>query len=143
MQTAELARLPQSCPVYSSPLVRAVQTAKSISERPIILPDLAEISYGEWDGLSWAEIDGKWPDLAREKLADWERVNAPGGEPWDRFRQRVQAALASILAGPLPAIVVAHEAVNALICEKLLNRAVQSYQQQYCEILIHEIRSTR
>src|SRR5215203_45609 len=60
-----------NCPIYTSPLLRAKQTACQIHPWPIILRDLAEISYGAWDGLSWNEIEERWPDLAAAKLSDW------------------------------------------------------------------------
>jgi broad specificity phosphatase PhoE len=36
--------------VYSSPLRRALHTALYLSPKPVILPGLAEITYGEWMG---------------------------------------------------------------------------------------------
>src|SRR5262245_65287733 len=46
--------------IYASPLRRARQTAEAIGgPAPIILPDLAEIDFGEWEGLTWQEIDRK------------------------------------------------------------------------------------
>jgi broad specificity phosphatase PhoE len=139
----ELARLNEvQGVVYSSPLKRALQTAQYIASNPIILPGLAEVTYGEWDGLSWAEIQKRWPHIARNKLLSWQDVTPPGGESWKDFARRVAAALVLVSAGPLPAVIVAHEAVNAIISNRLVNKSIVDYRQDYCDIRKYEIRSS-
>lgn len=127
--------------VYCSPLRRAYETAAFLARQPIVLGELAEISYGDWDGLPWSRIEREWPDLASRKLRDWRGVPAPGGEPWDVFVSRVDRGLNLVLAGPLPAAVVAHEAVNAVIAQRLLGTSADEYKQQFCETRIYEIRA--
>ena len=125
--------------VYSSPLKRAVETAIRFRSDPIILPELAEISYGEWDGLPWMEIENKWPSIAARKLEEWQRVESPGGEPWQDFESRVLVALQRIRGGPLPAIVVAHEAVNAVLLQALTGSRAAAFTQKHCEIVCVEL----
>jgi broad specificity phosphatase PhoE len=110
--------------VYSSPLRRALETAQSIARGApvIILDDLREISHGDWDGLTWSEIEARDPALAARKLADWRGVTAPHGEPWSEFADRVTRAFEQICKGPRPAAIVAHAAVN-----QLLGNVDQSY----------------
>jgi broad specificity phosphatase PhoE len=61
--------------VYTSPLVRARQTAESIAERhsltPIVEPRLIEMDVGELDGLTFAEVRRRYPGLM-EKWASPE-----------------------------------------------------------------------
>jgi broad specificity phosphatase PhoE len=125
--------------VYSSPLRRARETALYLHPSPIILPELAEISYGLWDGLSWGQIEQKWPEIAKAKLSDWQGVNAPGGEAWESFQNRVNRALEIVRQGPLPAAVVAHEAVNAIIGRCLNDIPINNYKQEYCEIKLYNV----
>jgi alpha-ribazole phosphatase len=135
-QAYELAQiLPVNSAIYTSPLRRALQTAFCLCSSPVILPELTEISYGDWDGLCWEEIEEKWPAIAREKLADWVHVNSPGGEPWGAFEERVLRAVTIVCAGPSPAVIVAHEAVNAVILRELTGVPVQSYRQKHGEIV--------
>jgi len=101
--------------VYSSPLRRARETAAYLNPWPIIRADLAEISYGAWDGLSWDEIEMRWPDIASAKIANWTEVTPPDAESWEQFSARVRWALAEIVKGPLPAAIIAHEAVMRLL----------------------------
>jgi alpha-ribazole phosphatase len=125
--------------VYSSPLRRARETAAYLNPWPIIRADLAEISYGAWDGLSWDEIEMRWPDIASAKIGNWTEVTPPGAESWKQFSGRVRRGLAEIVRGPLPAAIIAHEAVNAIIANLLTGSPVNNYKQNYCEIKKYDL----
>src|SRR5262249_18072952 len=103
--------------VYTSPLRRAVETATLMARgAPIeIVDDLREITFGSWDGLTWAEIEAANPKLAAQKLADWQAVTPPGGEHWSNFASRIRRAFDRIASGIRPAAVVAHAGVMHVI----------------------------
>jgi alpha-ribazole phosphatase len=103
--------------VYTSPLKRAVETAKLLARgAPIeIIDDLKELSHGEWDGRTWEEIEKLYPEIAPQKLRDWKATTPPGGESWADFEARVHRAFEQIRGGPRPAAIVAHAAVNHVI----------------------------
>ncbi len=107
--------------VYTSPLRRALETARILAcGAPVeidvkVIDDLREITYGAWDGHTWAEIAAADPDLARRKLHDWRGVTPPGGEPWEDFVARVKRAFDAIRKGPRPAAIVAHAGVNEVL----------------------------
>jgi broad specificity phosphatase PhoE len=130
-----LAEMPVAA-LYVSPMRRALQTAAWLQEpwRPMaVLQDLCEIHYGPWDGLSWAEIEALDPELAARKAGDWLGVDVPGAEPWIAFRERVLRCLDRIRRGPLPAMVVAHQGVNAVMAEALLGTVPTEFQQNHAE----------
>lgn len=56
------ASLPPVSAVFSSPLQRALQTARAIGS-PIVVEDLQELFAGDWDGLLFAEIQQRYPEL--------------------------------------------------------------------------------
>lgn len=60
--------------IYCSPLKRALKTAKIISEdmnlHPIIYPQLREIDFGEWEGLTVKDIKNNYPELFKLWLID-------------------------------------------------------------------------
>lgn len=49
--------------VFASPLVRAIETARTLCEAPRIMPGLQEQDMGVWDGLSFREIMARYPEL--------------------------------------------------------------------------------
>ena len=115
-QAARLLRHVNLATVYTSPLRRALETARLLARgAPVeIVDDLREITYGEWDGKTWAGIEAEYPELARRKLENWRGVTPPGGEGWEDFAARVEGAFQRIARGPRPVAVVAHAAVNEL-----------------------------
>jgi len=127
--------------IYASPLRRALETARRLfpDSEPLVLADLAECSLGEWDGLSWPEVERRWPDEAARKARDWCAVTPPSGEPWHRFAARVRAAFGVIRDGPLPAAVVAHAGVNAVLAQCLAGVDPLTLRQKYLEILTYEL----
>jgi ribonuclease H / adenosylcobalamin/alpha-ribazole phosphatase len=87
--------------VVSSPLRRARQTADVVAAE-LGLPvreveSLRECAFGEWEGLTFAEVRERWP----KELAAWlgdPTVRPPGGESFDDVRRRVRVARDKLLA---------------------------------------------
>jgi alpha-ribazole phosphatase len=83
--------------IYSSDLQRAWQTAAAIAAHqacPLIAePRLREMHFGEWQGLTYAEIQQRDP----WRLATWESdrldMAPPGGESLRQLAARVQAVM--------------------------------------------------
>jgi len=76
------------CPIVSSPLGRARATAALIAETmgdAAINTDsrLAEVSLGEWEGLTPAEIDARWPGVRHPSIRTTWANGCPGSEPYD------------------------------------------------------------
>lgn len=107
--------------VYSSPLLRARQTAEAIAiphNLPVLVePDLREIDYGNWEGLKVSEAMEKFPELERLRREDPMKFVAPNGEPMKNFAERVIAAVQKIAAKhPNETVcLVAHQTVNRFI----------------------------
>jgi probable phosphoglycerate mutase len=87
--------------VYSSPLLRARQTAEEIAQTlglPVQTDDrLKENGVGAFTGLTGQEVEQRFPEwLARLKAtAEW--VPPPGGESRDAFVNRSVAAMTDIV----------------------------------------------
>jgi 2,3-bisphosphoglycerate-dependent phosphoglycerate mutase len=86
--------------VYTSDLARARETAEiiaaSLGADVVALRDLREVDVGEWEGLTWPEIEQRFPEGARnwhEHGYGWE-----AGESYDELGERVVAALERIAA---------------------------------------------
>ncbi len=87
--------------VVCSPLRRTRETAEVVAER-LGLPlrvdeDWAECSFGEWDGLTSAEVAARWP----QQYAAWlgsTTTSPPGGESLADLEARVRRGRDHVLA---------------------------------------------
>lgn len=70
--------------IYTSPLTRAIQTAKIISEnstiKPIIENEIREIDFGEWEGLTINEIAKNYPEQFTAWKTDQKEGSLIGGD---------------------------------------------------------------
>jgi len=108
-----------------SPLARARQTAAIVTwGRDLSLeidPDLSEIDFGEWEGLSYEEIKSRYPERAEQ----WSRFAAdfafPGGESLFDFQARIERVGDRLTSADRETLVVfTHGGViRALICHFL------------------------
>ena len=87
--------------VVSSPLRRARQTADVVAAELGLkvreVETLRECAFGEWEGLTFAEVQERWPDDLSAWLADTS-VAPPGGESFDAVAARVRRARDQLLA---------------------------------------------
>jgi len=108
--------------VYSSPMRRALETAELITARKIGIqtdPRLQEISFGDWEGMAYDEINGKYPDALKIWENDVVHNAPPGGETLEQLVQRVQSILNDLHASHRgqTVLIVAHGGVlQSLIC---------------------------
>ncbi|MFT6676546.1 MAG: broad specificity phosphatase PhoE [Sulfitobacter sp.] len=102
--TAQIARLSAHLPapalLISSDLSRASATADVLHHPDRMrLPqafDLRELDFGRWDGMHFADVAARDPDLSR---AYWETpgdVIAPDGESWNQAAARVNRIVDAI-----------------------------------------------
>lgn len=123
--------LPPVTRVYSSPLRRAVETARAIGE-PVILEDLQELSAGEWDGLTFRQIALRYPALYEARGRD-RTLPLPGGEPEAEGLARFQKALAlAARQAPGDLAVVAHGGILSLFLRTLDG---VGRKPEYCQII--------
>lgn len=111
--------------VYSSPLKRAVQTAEAIARHhglaAEIAPDLNDMDFGEWQGLSLQDVRSRFSELFEMWSSEPHRVRIPSGESLDDVRQRVLTLINQIIDKHEGTVVlVSHRVVNkVLICALL------------------------
>jgi len=80
--------------IYSSDLLRARQSAAILSAHfaiPVqVRPGLREIGFGQWEGLSWQEIEQRFPVESQAWMEQFPAGVIPDGERYDVFRDRVR-----------------------------------------------------
>ncbi len=105
-------RVPNGAPlVLTSTLQRTRQTAAPLGGEPIALRALDEINAGVCDGLTYAQIEEKFPHEYEARAEDKLRYRYPGGESYEDVIQRLEPVIWEIERSVRPVLVVAHQAV--------------------------------
>ncbi|MEN8159589.1 MAG: histidine phosphatase family protein [Myxococcota bacterium] len=90
-----------------------------------IEPDLREVHFGEWEGLTREEIQARDPALFEEWQAGKEGVEYPGGEARADFQARIAGVVERLLAGPDRFVAgVLHKGVIREIARQLTGEAM-------------------
>lgn len=103
----------------SSPLTRAQDTmqlmraAMGLDPEAYRLDDrLKELSFGRWEGFTWAEMDGDDAEGRAAREADKWGFCPPGGESYAMLSARIEGWLADLRA---PTVAVTHGGVARVL----------------------------
>lgn len=137
--------------IISSPLKRAIETAKEIAKETNNLNieinnELIEIDYGVCDGMQWEDIDRKYPKVRKE----WKEIhnypiNIPKQEEYKCVQERMINALKSISIkneGHIICIVSHGIAIQSLMCyiyKKDINQAYEIPQLKNAHFIEFEM----
>lgn len=122
---------------WCSDLARCRDTAAIVLEGrarvAVPVPGLREISLGEWDGLTVADVKSRYPGLYEARGADIAGFRPPGGESFADLSGRTWGALETILAttgtGDNPVanlLIVAHAGVNRAMMARVLGMPLEN-----------------
>jgi broad specificity phosphatase PhoE len=105
--------------VLTSPLKRALETCRlaGFGDRAEIRAELAEWDYGEYDGLTSAQIKASRPEWSL-----W-RDGAPGGESPNEVARRVDKIIAEVRALPGDVLLFAHGHLLRVLAARWLGEA--------------------
>jgi len=127
--------------VYTSPLGRCRETGAAIAAPLRIEPQpvdgLADIDYGEWQGLTREEAKERWPEETERWFHVPHLAVIPGGETLAALLSRVTAAMRDVVRhhpdGTV--VLVAHDSVNRVLLLFALELPLSRYwhlRQQPC-----------
>ncbi|MDQ1333373.1 MAG: alpha-ribazole phosphatase [Thermodesulfobacteriota bacterium] len=126
-QMAERLRLTELKAIFSSDLIRSATSARLIARHhdvPIyFLPELREMKFGDWEGLTLTDIRTRFPEELQKREDDLVNYRAPGnGESIADLAARVEAVFDRIRAEQQAndIVIAAHGAVNRVILCKAL-----------------------
>jgi alpha-ribazole phosphatase len=112
--------------MYASPLRRALETARILAKphdaSVETIQGLAEIHFGDFEGLSYDEIQKRFPEIYQQWMHQPTAVRFPNGEDFQRFQRRALATLHSIVArhaGKSIAVVTHAGVVRILLADAL------------------------
>lgn len=113
--------------LYASPMRRVQQTLAPFflngMPRPIVLPELQEFDFGDWTGLSFAEVHARYGVRARDWLDQVERAAIPNAESVPMLKQRLAPCLSQILErhSSQSVLVACHGGVIRMLLSLLLD----------------------
>ena len=138
-QAARLAEYLATAPItaiYSSPLQRALETAAAVAAphrlQPIVSEGLREMSFGDWEGRTRADVMAEYPAVFGAWTRDPSTVRTPHGETVHEVANRASAAIKEIArahAGE-PVVVVGHQTVNRIVLCQLLGIGPAGYRDR-------------
>lgn len=145
-QIALLARCLRQAPlaaVYTSPRRRARESAEIVARShelsPAVDERLAEIDFGQLEGMSYDDAAERYPELYRVWMEQPTEVEFPGGESFDIMERRVLSAASELRLrhrGQVVAIVT-HGGVNRALLRAALGMPKQSIfrlEQSYAAV---------
>jgi probable phosphoglycerate mutase len=127
--------------IVSSQLRRAVQTVEILAAGRAVETDprLAEMDYGQWEGLTYAQIEARDLERRRRWEADPAEEHCPGGESGNEVAARVRAFLADAIGragsdareaeGRI--LVVAHATLNRILLCVVLGVPVRDFRRRF------------
>jgi broad specificity phosphatase PhoE len=128
-------RTPRPAALYTSPLARTRETARSIGRRlglePVIEPSLAEYGIGELEGESYEDLLRVHRFFAR--IAHDPEFAPPGGESPRQVIARMSEALGRLARAHRgeEVVVVSHGAALGLALGALLDRDANQWQRYH------------
>ena len=112
--------------IYSSDLQRTRNSAQCIANKhglePITFPELRELSFGTWEGMSFTEVEATYPGEIEERMHCVATFKADGGETYPELQERVIPKYEEIVARHSndQIVMVCHGGVNRVILGHLL-----------------------
>jgi len=128
--------------IIASPLLRARETAGAVAGDRTIEFDarLAEMDYGRWEGLTYAQIDAIDASYRARWEADPAGLRCPEGESGDDVARRARGFLEDLLAWAAPTteaqlivLAVAHSSFNRILLCMAMGVPVRDYRRRFAQ----------
>ena len=118
--------------IYSSPMLRAVQTAEilvnTFKVQPILLEDLREIDFGDWEGRNFDKLTTIFPEEYKKWINSPQTFTPPNGESVKHLYLRVESAFKTILQNDSKtSFIITHGGPIRAILMKILNIPLSYY----------------
>lgn len=136
--------------VYTSDLRRCVATASVVAEmfnvHLQVRRAFREINFGQWEGLTWMQIERQSEAYARRWVTEYPHLPAPGGENIYDFERRVLDELRLVVTEAenkdRGIAVITHAGVLRTVMCKLLARSEEeawNLTRSYCSIVPYRV----
>ncbi len=111
--------------IFTSDLQRASMTAAKLADTFSVpmtnRTTLREIDFGQWEGLTWNQIESLNPAFAAQWLEAFPKITAPQGESFKSFEARVMGEISYLLSQSNKRLtaVVTHAGVMRVVLRNL------------------------
>jgi alpha-ribazole phosphatase len=112
--------------IVTSPLKRCAQFASALADElglcTHVEPGLREMSFGDWEGVSFDVVRARWPDLLKQFSRNPAAATPPNGESLQQLMDRVLPAWHDVVERHRGqhVLLVAHGGVNRVILGHVL-----------------------
>jgi len=113
--------------IVSSPLRRCAEFAAEVADKHKlklqVISGLAELEFGEWEGMTPNEVEQQYPDALKQFYDDPFTFIAPGGESMQIFYDRVSEVWKDVMQTyrGQSILLIAHGGVNRVILQQILD----------------------
>jgi phosphoserine phosphatase len=134
--------------IYTSPLRRCLQTAGAIGTvcglGAMILDDLNDLHYGEWEWHTHEEVRTRWPELFECWFAAPQLVRFPHGESLQDLVARMANVVRFVRErhADQTVVVVGHSSGNRALLLQMLEQPLSAYwrlAQDPCSVSVIEL----
>ena len=121
--------------IYSSPMRRTLSTASILAKphniTPTIIDNLAEIDFGEWQGLHASEIQLRWQTMWQQWRTDPLTITLPRGESFHQVTTRSIQVFEQVIenASDNGVVLVSHDSVIKAIIAHILGVPASIYRR--------------
>ncbi|MDO4278879.1 MAG: histidine phosphatase family protein [Lachnoclostridium edouardi] len=120
--------------IFSSKKKRAMETANAIGAsqgvKVIPLDGLEEVEFGLWEGMTWKEIQEKYPEEYKIWQKEPAEITPPGGESRQQVYERVGKAADKIVKRAEGDVaVVSHGAALAYMLSYMMRKSLGSHEE--------------
>lgn len=114
--------------VICSPLCRAVDTAKELSDLPFQLDNrLKEQNFGLFEGKTYKELRNEFSKELSEWNKDYENYRIPQGESFRMVRERVEEFVKGLWKDDGRVLIVAHKGTFGHMLAAMMNLPLSGY----------------
>jgi alpha-ribazole phosphatase len=138
------------CALYTSPRKRAIESAEAICMALNLqarhCAELCEINFGDFEGITYQEIERRYPGEYQQWMKEPTTVKFPGGESFEEMKVRVLGFLAFLLQAHAGQTVLAlsHGGVNRILLADALRLPSENLfriDQEYAAVNVIDYRA--
>ncbi len=119
--------------IYSSPLGRALNTARAVNEyhnlEIITVDNIKEIHFGDWENLSAEELKELYPNYMEKWRTNCPKYSAPGGESLEEAYSRINPWFERLIKDNSEGtiLIVSHAGAIRAMISNLIGRGTESH----------------